>query len=184
MAKKQNILQGQTSFCHDKQHGFIRSEGECCTYQNYIYKICHHWVCFSWRTVVLSRTSSHIWGKWNSPMFLLTDGSLSLMYMASLMVLVMLCASLLTMENVIHTCVMTCGVSKIVDRERGQRSLQTPLCIPHHTLVCHPCTCRLLNFSLWCYPCPWEPLGVSFGVCILWYGLWSPFVTNVLDAFT
>ena len=36
---------------------------------------------------------------WNLPMFLLKDGSLTLMYMASFIVLVMLYASLSTMEK-------------------------------------------------------------------------------------
>ena len=52
-----------------------------------------------WRIGVLSRTSSHMWGDWNLQMFLLMDGSLALMYMVSLMILVMLCASLPTMEK-------------------------------------------------------------------------------------
>ena len=40
-----NILQDQTSFCHDKQHGFVRSEGKCSTYQNYTYHTWYHWMC-------------------------------------------------------------------------------------------------------------------------------------------
>ena len=52
-----------------------------------------------WRTWVLNRTSSHMLDNWNFPVFLLRDGPLTLMYMASIMVLVMLCASLPTKEN-------------------------------------------------------------------------------------
>ena len=46
----------------------------------------------------INRTSSHMWDKWNLHMFLLWDGSLTLMYMTSLMVLVM-CTTLHTMEK-------------------------------------------------------------------------------------
>ena len=49
--------------------------------------------------LVLSMTSYHMLGNWNLPMFLLRDGSLTLMCMASLKDLVMLCASLPTMEK-------------------------------------------------------------------------------------
>ena len=34
---KQNIFQDQTSFHHDKQHGFVKSVRKCYTYQNYTY---------------------------------------------------------------------------------------------------------------------------------------------------
>ena len=40
-----------------------------------------------------------MWGRWYLPTFLLRNRSLTLMYKASLMVLVILCASLLTMEK-------------------------------------------------------------------------------------
>ena len=52
-----------------------------------------------WKAGVPCRTSSHMWGTWNLPIFLLRDGSLTLMNIVSLMVLVMLCASLPTMEK-------------------------------------------------------------------------------------
>ena len=50
-----------------------------------------------WRAGVFSRTSSHIWDNCNLPMFLLWDGSSTLMFMTSFMVLSMLYASLSTM---------------------------------------------------------------------------------------
>ena len=43
------------------------------------------------------RTSSHMWGSWYFPRFLSRDGSLTWMYIASLMVLVTTCSSLPTM---------------------------------------------------------------------------------------
>ena len=52
-----------------------------------------------WRTWVSWRTSSQMLGSWNLPIFLLRDGSLTLMYMATLMVLVILCISIPTMEK-------------------------------------------------------------------------------------
>ena len=51
------------------------------------------------RPVVLSRKSFNMWDSWNLPMFLLRDGSYTLIIMASLMVLVVVCDSLLTMEK-------------------------------------------------------------------------------------
>ena len=58
--------------------------------------------------------------------------------------------------EVVHPGVMTSGVGMAIDGGRGlqcslslsQRSLQIPLCTPHHTPVCHTCTCRLLHFSV------------------------------------
>ena len=45
------------------------------------------------------RTLSQMWGSWNLAMFLSRDGSLTLIYMTSLMVLVILCTSLPNMEK-------------------------------------------------------------------------------------
>ena len=46
---------------------------------------------------VLNRTSSHTCGRWYLPIFLLRDGSLTLMYRASLIVLIRFWSSLPTM---------------------------------------------------------------------------------------
>ena len=58
-----------------------------------------------WRVGVSCKTSSPMWYSWNLPMFPLRDRSLTLMYMASLMVLEILCASL-PREKVIN-CTLT-----------------------------------------------------------------------------
>ena len=56
-----------------------------------------HWVnYFSFSSLLLLRTSSHIWGRWYLPMFLFRDGPLTLMYMDSLISLKRLCSSLPT----------------------------------------------------------------------------------------
>ena len=47
-----------------------------------------------WRAAVSCRTSSQMWGSWYFTRFLLRDGSLTQINMASLMVLVTQCASL------------------------------------------------------------------------------------------
>ena len=52
-----------------------------------------------WSEGVSCRTSSQMWGSWYFPTFLLRDGSLRQIHMASLIVLVMLHASLPTMEK-------------------------------------------------------------------------------------
>ena len=61
------------------------------------------WVCV-WghckqRAGMSCSTSSQMWGSWYLPSFLVKEGSLTLMYMASLMVLVMPCDSLFIMEK-------------------------------------------------------------------------------------
>ena len=50
-------------------------------------------VYFNFSSEVLSRTSSNMQGRWYLPMFLLRDGLLTLMYKASLMVLMRFCFS-------------------------------------------------------------------------------------------
>ena len=51
------------------------------------------------RSRMLHKASSHMWGSWYLPMFLLRFGSLTLINMASLMVLLMVCDSLSTVEK-------------------------------------------------------------------------------------
>ena len=53
----------------------------------------------SFSSEMLNRTSSQICGRWYLPMFLLRDGSLTLIYRASLMVLVRFWSSLPTMSK-------------------------------------------------------------------------------------
>ena len=116
-------------------------------------------------------------------MFLLSDGSLDLIYIAFLMVLVRLYDSLPTLEK-LSTLVwwpvvlawswmgkMACNVPYAF----CQRSLQMPLCTPHYTPTCHTYTHVLHHFSVWCCPCPLGSPG-----CFWWYylplnGLWFPF---------
>ena len=52
-----------------------------------------------WRAGMPCRTSCQMWGNWNLHRFLFRDGSMIPMNMASLIVLVMPCASLCTMEK-------------------------------------------------------------------------------------
>ena len=54
-------------------------------------------IYFNLSAEVLNRTSSHMWGRWYLPIFLFRDGLLTLMYIASLMVLMRFCSSLPTM---------------------------------------------------------------------------------------
>ena len=52
---------------------------------------------FNLSSGVLNRTSSHTCGRWYLPMFLLRDGSLTLMYRASFIILIRFWSSLPTM---------------------------------------------------------------------------------------
>ena len=54
-------------------------------------------IYFKFSSEMLSRTSSHMWGRWYLPIFLLRDGLFALMYRASFMVLKRFWSSLLRM---------------------------------------------------------------------------------------
>ena len=56
-------------------------------------------IYFRFSSVMLSRTSSQICGRWYLPIFLLRDGLLTLIYKASLMVLMRFWSSLPSMEK-------------------------------------------------------------------------------------
>ena len=93
------------------------------------------------RPGVLNKTSCHMWGSWCLSMFLLRVGSVTFMSMTSLMVLVMVCDHLPTMENSpVWYDDLRCWhghrwgkVSWDAPLTSLQRSFQTPLCTPHHT---------------------------------------------------
>ena len=56
-----------------------------------------HWVIiFNFSSVLLTRTSSHVWGRWYLPMFLFGDGLLTLINIDSLISLERFCSSLPT----------------------------------------------------------------------------------------
>ena len=78
-----------------KDHSYQK----CCCVVSCVASLSHDWEgmwsimgglaakMLRWRAGVSCRTSSQIWNSWNLPMFLLRDGSLTLMYMASSIVL-------------------------------------------------------------------------------------------------
>ena len=66
-----------------------------------------------WNAGVSCRTSYQIWGSWNLPNFLLRDGSLTLMNIASLMILAVLCVILPT-GTILHTNVMSWSVTLVI----------------------------------------------------------------------
>ena len=68
---------------------------------------------------VSCRTSSQLWSSWNLPRFLLRDGSLTIMNIASLMVLVMLCTSLPKYGETVHIDAMPWGTMMFINGERG-----------------------------------------------------------------
>ena len=75
-------------------------------------------VYLCWRSGLFNKTSSHMWDNCYFPMFPLSDGSLTLTYMASLVVLAKLCASLMTMEKLFPVVMVTCGVGMVINGER------------------------------------------------------------------
>ena len=135
-----------------------------------------------WRSWVLNRTSSNMWPNWNLPMLILRNRSLTLMYMASVMVLVMLSVSLSTMEK-LSTLVTLAVVLTWSSWGRGPCDVtwafpQCSLQIPHVILItlpiCNTYTCVLLHSSVM-LSCPLGPPGGFWCCCLPWNGLGPPF---------
>ena len=114
-------------------------------------------------------TSSHMWGNWNLPKFLLRAGTLSLMCMASLMILLMLCAHY---GEGVNNGVMTCAVGMVIDVESGprcslslpKRSLQIPCVL---LITIQSVTLVPIGYStvfVWCFAYPWDQQEVLDGV--------------------
>ena len=72
-------------------------------------------IYFKFNSGDLTSTSSQICGSWNLPMFLLRDGSLTLIKIASFMFLVILLSSLPNMLKLFKGHIMTCDVLIIYD---------------------------------------------------------------------
>ena len=110
---------------------------------------------FAMEVMGVSKPSSHMWGSQYLPMFLLWNGSLTLMIMASLMVLAMESDSYLLWRNCPPCCDdLSCwhsyrwGKVPLVPLTFPQRSMQTPLCISHQTSTFCTCICILPHFSM------------------------------------
>ena len=108
---------------------------------------------FNFSSEVLTRTSSHMWGRWYLPMFLLRDGLLTLMYNASLIVLLRFWSSLPTILKLsivtwwplmllwsnIGECTFWCSLNlsaKVLEDSPMYSSSQSTL--PHLNLVDDP----------------------------------------------
>ena len=76
---------------------------------------------------MLNRTSSQICGRWYLPMFLLRDGSLTLIYRASLTVLVRFWSSLPHYFKIFYTDFVTSGVIVVKYGEWGLLKFLEPL---------------------------------------------------------
>ena len=134
---------------------------------------------------MLNRTSSQICGRWYLPMFLLRGGSLTQIYRASLMVLVLSPHYV----KIFNTNFVTGGVIMVTYGGWGpldvpwtslQMFWRIPLYIPHHTPPCHICTYRWLHSFSWEDLCPWEPSGGFW-----WYYLfWSILALHIFGMFS
>ena len=125
---------------------------------------------FSLSSEMLTRTSSHTCGRCYLPTFLFRDGSLTLMYIASLIVLIWFKSSLPTILKLLMVTLwplillwsyMGEGVSD-VPWTFPQMFLRILQYIPHHSPPCHNDNCRWLHFVLTWDPCPLEPSGGSW----------------------
>ena len=99
------------------------------------------WWCY-WRCNegVSFSTWCHIGGSWNFPKFLFREGSLTLMYMASLMFLVNPCVSLSTMEK--HSGLTRCP-DVVVCRCMGEGALRCSLYLSPSVLPDSPMYCSV-----------------------------------------
>ena len=125
---------------------------------------------FNFSSEVLNRTSFQTCGRWYLPTFLLRDGSLTLMYRASFIVLIRFKSSLPTMLKLLIVTLwpmmllwsyMGEGVSD-VPWTFPQKFLRTLQCIPHHNPPCHNGIYRWLHFASWLDLCLWETSGGSW----------------------
>ena len=124
---------------------------------------------------VSCKTTSHICISWYFPIFLLTDGSLTWMYMASFIVLVMPCASLpiIVKQSTLIGCPMAwlCwymgeGVPEMFFQPIPMSFLTPQYTPPHIPLGCI-CTCRLPHFFVQLSHCLWMPLTDYRWCCFL-----------------
>ena len=119
----------------------------------------------SWSSGDLTNTSSQICGIWYLPIFLFRDGSLTLIRIASLMVLAMLWSSLPTMLKLSRdtswpvmlkwSCMgdgsLICSLNlsaNVLPESPIYSTLQSTL--PHLYQVNIPLFCSMLSLSLWC----------------------------------
>ena len=84
-------------------------------------------IYFKLSSEMLSRTSSHICGRWYLPMFLFRDGLFTLMYRASFMVLMRFWCSVPSKEKIVNSDSMTRDVEVIMYRGRGFQMFFKPL---------------------------------------------------------
>ena len=105
---------------------------------------------------VLSRTSSHMCGRWYLPMFSLRDGLLTLTNNASFINLLRFLSSLPTMLKFLYGDMVTSGVKMVIYRGGCFEVFFEPLfkcswtlqCIPHCIPPCHTCIYKWLHFFL------------------------------------
>ena len=138
--------------------------------------------------------SSHICGSWYLSIFLFRDGSLTLISMASLMVLVMLWSSLATMLKFSSdtswpvvfkwSCIgdddFMCSLNLF-----SNCSAWLPYVLIFTVLPCHTYICKSPHSSLICYPCLFGELGAPWWYWILWKNISMPVLSaHVPAAFT
>ena len=129
---------------------------------------------FKLSSEVLNRTSSHIWGRWYLPMFLFRDGLLTLVYNASLMVLMRFRSSLPTMLTFSIVVVWSVVLEwSYIGEGPFWCSLNlspnvledSPIYSSSHSTLSHICT--WLHFS-WAWDLyPWEPPEGFWWSCLI-----------------
>ena len=125
---------------------------------------------FNLSSEMLARTSSHTCGRWYLPTFLFRDGSLTLMYIASLIALIWFKSSLPTILKLLMETLWPLMLLWSYMGEGGsdvpwtfpQMFLRILQCILHHSPPCHSDICIWPHFVLAWDPYPLEPSGGSW----------------------
>ena len=133
-----------------------------------------------------------MYGSWNLPIFLLRDGSLTLINIASLMVLAIFWSSLPTMLKLprdtswpvmLWWSRMGCG-ALMCSLNLSPKSCLTLQCTIHCSPPFHTCTCRSLHSSVVCYPYTWGYQEVFDGTASFEINFYPMFFADVFAVFT
>ena len=117
------------------------------------------WSYFNLSSEVLSRTSSQMWGRWYLPMFLSSDGLLTLMYSASLIALLRFWFWFIMLAA--HTIAMTAFALMVTNLQYVFLMVTWTLFDPW-SIIAKGCACILGVRSCWAFCNGINLLGMSF----------------------
>ena len=111
------------------------------------------WIYFNLSSEMFNRTSSHMWGRWYLPMFLLRDGLFTLMYIASLIALMRFLILPPHNTEIFNGGTMTCDVVMVIYWGGGLQVFPEPLSkcswwLPYIFIITvHPVAFKSLDYA-------------------------------------